>query len=143
MAGYHLKVIKKGILGDFTKVEEEFEEFLDAYEQSCTIMALVELSDFMGALKHYYVKHNKGYDKSEWEEVLHYYSMPRTYESQCSFEQLIDGFKQCQNKDDNTLSLSIFLNLLNNYLRAYNININDLIRMSEITERAFVSGERK
>jgi hypothetical protein len=86
MAGYHLKVIKKGILGDFSKVEEEFEEFLDAHEQKCTIMELVELSDLIGSLKHYYAKHNKGIDKSEWEEILHYYSIVRTYESTCSFE---------------------------------------------------------
>lgn len=143
MAGYHLKVIKRGTLGDFSKVEEEFEEFLDAHEQKCTIMALVELSDLVGSLKHYYAKHNKGYDKSEWDEVLHYYSIPRTYDTHCSFDQLVESFRQCQNKEDNTLSLSIFLNLLNNYLRAYNLNINDLISMSEITERAFVSGERK
>lgn len=49
--GYHLKKIKKGELGKISKVQEEINEFKDAIEQGCKIMAMVELSDIYGALE--------------------------------------------------------------------------------------------
>lgn len=138
MAGYHLKTISKGILGQFSKVQEEFEEFIDSYEQQCVIMALVELSDMLGALKYYYLQqHNE-----EWEEILHYYSTPKEYDHKCSYEQLVHSFRDAEGKADKTLSLSIFLNLLNNYVQSYNLTLLDLFKMSDITQRAFLSGER-
>lgn len=51
--GYHTKEIKKGTLGDFSKIREEFEELEDAYKQNDKIMMLCELSDLIGAIKHF------------------------------------------------------------------------------------------
>ena len=51
MSGYHLKKIKKGKLGEPSKIQEELDELIDAIEQNNRIMALVELSDLYGALK--------------------------------------------------------------------------------------------
>lgn len=51
MAGYHLRDIKKGILGEPSKIREELEELEDALEQDVKIMALVELSDIYGAVE--------------------------------------------------------------------------------------------
>ena len=51
--GYHTKEIKKGTLGQFSKIEEEFEELKDAYEQDDPIMMLCECSDLIGAIKHF------------------------------------------------------------------------------------------
>ncbi len=51
--GYHLKDIKKGQLGEFSKIKEEFEELEDAQNQNCKIMELVELSDLIGAINFY------------------------------------------------------------------------------------------
>ena len=51
--GYHTKEIKKGQLGTFSKVREEFEELEDAFEQNDPIMILCECSDLIGAIKHY------------------------------------------------------------------------------------------
>lgn len=51
MPGYHLKEIKKGVLGKPSKIREELEELEDALEQDVKIMALVELSDLYGALE--------------------------------------------------------------------------------------------
>lgn len=51
--GYHTKEIKKGELGQFSKIEEEFEELKDAYEQDDPIMMLCECSDLIGAIKHF------------------------------------------------------------------------------------------
>ncbi len=54
--GYHTRKIEKGVLGDFSKIEEEFEELKDAFEQQDPIMVLCECSDLIGAIKHYVKK---------------------------------------------------------------------------------------
>lgn len=51
--GYHLNKIPKGVLGEPSKIEEEFLEFKDAIQQNNPIMALVELSDLVGAIEAY------------------------------------------------------------------------------------------
>lgn len=51
--GYHNKEIPKGILGEFSKIQEEFLEAEDAIEQNNSIMLLVELSDLIGAIESY------------------------------------------------------------------------------------------
>lgn len=53
MSGYHLRNIEKGVVGELSKIREEMEECLDAEDQKCKIMLLVELSDLVGAIKHY------------------------------------------------------------------------------------------
>jgi hypothetical protein len=57
--GYHLRTITKRQVGTIEKVLEEVEEYQDAMEQGCEIMALVELSDIYGALQLVVEKHNK------------------------------------------------------------------------------------
>lgn len=56
--GYHKKQINKGVLGEFSKIKEEFEEFEDAFQQNNPIMELVELSDILGAIEAYTSKYN-------------------------------------------------------------------------------------
>lgn len=51
--GYHKKEIKKGILGDFSKIKEEFEELEDGFEQSDKILQICELTDLIGAIESY------------------------------------------------------------------------------------------
>lgn len=55
--GYHLTDIEKGVLGDSSKIMEELLELQDAENQGCKVMALVELSDLIGAVKAYLKKH--------------------------------------------------------------------------------------
>jgi hypothetical protein len=57
MSGYHLKEINRGVFGEPSKILEETEEFIDACNQGCKVMALVELSDLIGAIKGYLEKH--------------------------------------------------------------------------------------
>lgn len=57
MIGYHKKQIPKGIIGESSKIKEEFYEFEDAIEQHNKIMALIELSDLIGAIEAYTIKH--------------------------------------------------------------------------------------
>ena len=51
--GYHTREIKKGELGFFSKVKEEFEELEDAVQQNDPVMIMCECSDLIGAIKHY------------------------------------------------------------------------------------------
>ncbi len=56
--GYHVTPIKKGVLGEISKIQEELDELIDAEKQGCKIMALIELSDAIGAIKAYLKKHH-------------------------------------------------------------------------------------
>ena len=58
MAGYHLRPIKKGRLGELTKLLEEIEEAIEAQEQLNPILVLCELADLIGALKAYLAQHH-------------------------------------------------------------------------------------
>lgn len=59
--GYHLKEIPRGVFGEFEKIEEEVAELKDALEQNNRIMALVELSDLLGAIDGFLDKHFSGF----------------------------------------------------------------------------------
>lgn len=50
---YHLRKIKKGTLGEFSKIKEEFEELEDAIEQKSPLLVLCELADIIGAIEAY------------------------------------------------------------------------------------------
>lgn len=56
--GYHKAVITRGVFGDDTKIYEEIDEFADALDQGVSIMALVELSDVVGAIAGWLAKHH-------------------------------------------------------------------------------------
>lgn len=56
--GYHLSDITRGIFGNASKVLEETAEFEDAVAQGNKVMALVELSDLIGAVEGYLEKHH-------------------------------------------------------------------------------------
>ncbi len=55
--GYHLTPIAKGVVGEASKIREELEELEDAIEQGVKVMAMVELSDLIGAIDLYLKKH--------------------------------------------------------------------------------------
>lgn len=55
---YHKNKITKGVLGEFSKIQEEFEELNDAFEQDDKILMFCELSDLLGAIEFYIKKYN-------------------------------------------------------------------------------------
>jgi hypothetical protein len=57
MPGYHLRDIKRGQFGEASKITEEYDEFIESLEQKNPIMALVELSDLIGAIEGYASRH--------------------------------------------------------------------------------------
>lgn len=54
--GYHTRDIKKGVFGEFSKVQEEWDELLDARTQNGKILELVEIADLYGAIEGYLEK---------------------------------------------------------------------------------------
>ena len=56
--GYHIRKIKKGVIGEISKIREELDELDDAMDQKCKIMAFVELADLYGAIESFAAKHN-------------------------------------------------------------------------------------
>lgn len=55
--GYHIKTIKRGKLGETSKIQEELDELIDAEQQNCKILALCELSDLIGSIESYLELH--------------------------------------------------------------------------------------
>lgn len=51
--GYHKNKIKKGVLGELSKIQEELDELKDAEEQGVKILIHCELSDLYGAIREY------------------------------------------------------------------------------------------
>ena len=56
--GYHKREILRGEFGEFSKIQEEFEELEDALEQGNPIMALCEMADMIGAIEAFALKWN-------------------------------------------------------------------------------------
>ena len=56
--GYHIAKISRGVFGEDTKIFEEVDEFADALDQGVSLMALVELSDLIGAIQGWLAKHH-------------------------------------------------------------------------------------
>lgn len=58
--GYHLHSIRRGTLGETSKIREELDELDDAMEQGVAIMAMVEVSDLYGAIEAFVARHFPG-----------------------------------------------------------------------------------
>lgn len=125
MSGYHIRKINKGVLGEISKIQEEYEEVLDSIEQSSIIMELVELSDLYGAFEAYLEKY--GMDQMVNTEYIGDIG---------SVGEAIAGLGTVSGN-------SRFYNELRAYAcHTRDISMSDLKIMSDITKRAFTSGER-
>ena len=58
--GYHEKDIPKGVIGEVSKIKEEFYELMDAHLSDNKIMELWELTDLIGAIELYIENRFKG-----------------------------------------------------------------------------------
>ena len=56
--GYHIRKIEKGTLGEFSKIQEEFEELLDGHEQQNKLLELCEMADLLGSIEAYIKRYN-------------------------------------------------------------------------------------
>ena len=60
--GYHNVKIEKGVLGEYSKIREEFDELTDAVQQDCKGLIICELCDLVGAIEEYAKKYNLNID---------------------------------------------------------------------------------
>lgn len=154
--GYHLKDIAKGVNGEISKIEEELFELHDANEQKSKIMALVELSDLIGAIELYVDKYHQKLSEiipfelnslikiQTNDHVLKASNFRGTLDeikTQLDFMKEYHKFNKFS-KQINPISnilIIISLYLKNNYP---NFNFNDLVVMKDITKRTFENGHR-
>lgn len=139
MAGYHIKFINKGVLGLFSKIEEEFNEFKDAHEQQSTVMELVELSDIIGATIAFYRNNNKD---SRWVNV-HEVLIKENSSNIVDYEYLVTKFESLNKIKPDFTDIANFILAIHHYVKKFNLSYSDLYTMHKITERAFLSGHRK
>lgn len=134
MPGYHLTHIPKGEMGKFSKIEEEFLEFIDANEQKSNIMALVELSDLIGSIKYYLSSNGYSENFSALTKQVKY--------SFYNINELKEAFVLLKEKEIDLIKYKDFFQILHGYVKNYNMGLEDLVIMSAITERVFLNGHR-
>ena len=140
--GYHVNVIDKGVYGQFSKVAEEFQEVQDAWEQKCTIMALVELSDMLGAMEVYYDNFHKHIEQAS-EQLRHriVQNKHEPVEARAKIE-ITEAFQFVKNGHNPEWAVSNLLSQIMEYLYCHNMTIDDAMEMNHITKRAFINGRR-
>ena len=60
--GYHKLEIPKGVLGQFSKITEEYIELSDAIQQNDKVLTICELTDLIGAIGHFAKQYNLSLD---------------------------------------------------------------------------------
>lgn len=58
---YHITDIQKGVIGEFSKIWEEYDELVDANRQGQKLMCLCEICDLIGALE-LYIENEYGFN---------------------------------------------------------------------------------
>lgn len=141
--GYHLRPIQKGVVGEASKIREEAEEFIEALEQGVAVMALVELSDLIGAIQSFLFKEFPGssYDIDCFDQPTKTIISGTSDDIMLSVEELVALIEAGYGFD---AALSNVIYAIETYLGRNHpsIGIPDLIKMAAVTRRAFKNGRR-
>lgn len=146
MAGYHLATINKGVLGELSKVREEVEEAMDAQAQGVKIMLLVELSDMIGAMKAVAEKNQLKFSDiiAIYEGLAQTQKKPRGSLAKINHQLvLVENNFASGVKIRLAADLANLLNEVVNFSKKNGASLEDLIKMQEVTERAFKTGHRQ
>ena len=136
--GYHIYEITRGVYGEFSKVQEEFMEVKDAWEQQSPIMALVEISDLLGAMEAYYgeAKFNQYYEKA-LQVMIGDNEIVLDLEA-----KVCEAFDRLNARRDDEYEAVMFIATIDFYIAGYNMTLADVMIMNHITKRAFRAGRR-
>lgn len=151
--GYHIAVIARGEFGEASKIREESEEFLDADWQGVRLMALVELSDLLGAIEGYLARHHPGTTLADLARLSLSIGLTCGRDGRgilggaAGIRGDVKAFLDAEAAGERLLAL-VELSHLWSAIEAF---LNDrhpgttmrcLARMSEVTQRAFRNGHR-
>lgn len=139
LAGYHLRPIPiRGVYGERSKIIEEMLECEEAHSQGCGIMLMLELSDLVGAIRGYLRAHAchlsdlvryKGVYKEQWQWVV--------------VLQAFEKFQKAETFLQDCNILDYILHTIEGFIRRWNLEMLDLTRMADATDRAFRAGHRR
>lgn len=133
--GYHLVEIKKGVYGKFSKIEEEFAELQDAYNQKNKILQICELSDLFGAIE----EHLKVQYSVKIETLVTKNEYPVIFDDLGFF---IKDFYTVSFSDKFRKIKHIIELLLLYTKQNFNLTFDDLKSFSDLTKSAFIEGKR-
>ena len=138
--GYHLKTIPKGKLGEISKITEEVLELRDSQERPRPnpMLALCELCDLIGAIEAY----------SEAQKIP--FSVVRSTKSPAPHGKPLMAIRLAffnLTEEDHAgqvraTTLASLLAAIQAYGKQYNLTLDDLIAMMELTKSAFAEGRR-
>lgn len=137
LPGYHLINIEKGCNGEPSKIIEEIIELIDAESQNAKIMALIELSDLLGAIELYVNKY----------EIQYFLDKEFLNAPPSTSKQILFFAEKLNHSFDNETRLEIIDSLFKSicgYIqnKFKGISLEDILIMKNITKRAFINGRR-
>ncbi len=147
VVGYHLSKIDKGELGKFSKIKEEYLEFLAAMEQKSIVMAFVELSDMLGAISHFLKGKVHHPNTLNFEQLYLHIRITHAINTPSDSildiqEQIYESYLNYETNQTENALLDLLV-ALNTFMKEYSLSLNDLYAMTNITQRAFKNGTRQ
>lgn len=135
--GYHTKEIKKGILGEWSKIVEETEELEDAYLQDAKLLIFCELSDLMGACILYCKNYN-----IPLEHIFNIDSIEAHEENYINTISLLVSSKEKYLYDNSVEIILSVMYCINEYAKQFNLTYVDFLKFSQMTSSAFLENKR-
>lgn len=143
--GYHLVPIRKGVLGELSKVQEELDELTDGYVQKDRILMSVELADLYGAMQLYLTKHQPMYSMDDIAQLAAETSCPKPGEL-ASLQEALDqlALDHAERSPMACMALASLLTALELFAHTHlpGLTLSDIARFSVTTQRAFTYGRR-
>lgn len=154
--GYHTRQIAKGKLGEFSKIVEEIEELRDGVAQKCAMLCLCELCDLIGAIEAYLLANGYPFSDIPLREAVNM-GNDGFIEIQATFDILSSKYAASHNQTPPVFSdllaaestqalkpadFAEIVAAIETLAAEYNLGLNDLIQMKDLTKSAFLEGKR-
>ena len=138
--GYHLKTIAKGKLGEFSKITEEVLELRDSQERPRPnpMLALCELCDLIGAIEAYAEANQISF--AEVRSII--IAPPHANPFMAVRIAYLNLAAEADLGKVRPATLASLLAAVQAYGAQYNLTLEDLIAMMELTKSAFKDGHR-
>ena len=143
--GYHLVPIRKGVLGELSKIQEELDELADGHAQKDRILMSVELADLYGAMQLFLEKHLPTYTMDDIEQLAAETFIPGPGDL-AKLQEALDQLNvdHSQKSAMACMSLASLFTAIDLFVQAHlpGLTLTDVARFSATTRRAFANGRR-